>query len=169
MNAPSTILVTIHGSHLYGLNHSDSDLDFFRVVENAGPAFQRVTGGFDVVQMTLDSFLTHVFNGSHQSCEAMFSQQSWVDPKYKPMFDSMRVTGANAFARYERTIKSFSYGDDKKRRHAVRLGYNLAGLRANGRFNPVLTDDQRANVMELSKQYRNRVLFDIASNLQEEE
>ena len=37
MKRNTTILVTVHGSHLYGLNHSDSDLDLFRP-ERAQPS-----------------------------------------------------------------------------------------------------------------------------------
>ena len=165
MNTSPTILITIHGSHLYGLNHSSSDLDFFRVVDNASRASALVEGGFDVVQMTLDSFLTNVFNGSHQSCEALFSPTAWIHPAYKPMLNQIRVTGEDVFARYRRTIKSFAYGSDKKRRHAVRLGFNLAGLRRDGQFNPVLTSDQKYKIIVLSQLYRGSSLYDIAINL----
>lgn len=159
-----TILVTVHGSHLYGLNHSESDVDFFRVVESDLRTEQVVSGGFDVVTMGLKSFLRHVFDGSHQSCEALFSPVAYIDPKYRSFFAGIRVTGEDAFARYRRTIHSFSYGDGKKRRHAVRLGYNLRDLRYAGRFNPEMTEDQILKIGVLSNLYRGQSLYDIASN-----
>jgi hypothetical protein len=165
MNDNATILVTVHGSHLYGMNRPDSDLDLFRVVASRKDTLQRVSGGFDYTEMELDTFLTHVFNGSHQSCEALFSPRAYIHESYRPLFRNIRVTGADAFARYRRTIHAFSYGDAKKRRHAVRLGFNLSGLRREGRFDPVLTDDQRAKIMWLSELYRGQSLYDIAINL----
>lgn len=165
MKPDTTILVTIHGSHLYGLNHADSDLDFFRVVASRPRARVFVRGGFDYVEFGLDQYMENVFNGSHQSVEAMFSPLAYIHPQYRPMFDNIRVTGADAFARYRRTIHSFSHGDLKKRRHAVRLGFNLASLQETGRFNPVMTLDERYKAVVLSQLYFGDSLYDIAINL----
>lgn len=165
MKPDTTILVTVHGSHLYGLNRSDSDLDLFRVVAFRNKARVFVKGGFDYTEFGLDMFMENVFKGSHQSCEALFSPRAWIHPKYRALFNGIRVTGSDAFARYRRTIHAFSYGDAKMRRHAVRLGFNLADLRRVGQFNPVLTLDQRAKVMWLSELYQGQSLYDIASNL----
>lgn len=160
-----TILVTIHGSHLYGLNHSESDVDFFRVVDSDRRTHHKVyESGFDVVTMGLDDFMRNVFNGSHQSCEALFSPVAWVDSKYRSFFEGIHVTGEDAFARYRRTIRAFSYGDAKKRRHAVRLGWNLRDLRQTGRFNPQMTEDQILKIGVLSNLYWGQSLFDIVSN-----
>lgn len=160
-----TILVTIHGSHLYGLNHSESDVDFFRVVESKRRPTHRISGGFDVVTFGLKDFMLNVSSGSHQSCEALFSPKSYIDPMYRPLFEGIRVTGEDVFNKYRRTIKKFSYGDDKRRRHAVRLGFNLAELRRTGRFNPELTNDQRTKCIVLSQLYWGQSLTDIAINL----
>lgn len=159
------ILSTIHGSHLYGLNHESSDIDLFHVVPGSGPAKHTVTDMYDMNVVPFDTFMANVFSGSHQSCEALFSTKAWVHPDYKPLFDGIRVTGADAFAKYRRTIHSFSYGNDKKRRHAVRLGYSLKGLRESGRFNPTLTDDERLKVIVIPQLYRGQSLYDIAINL----
>lgn len=162
---PATILITAHGSHLYGLAHSESDLDFFRVVAGSGRTKQKVyENGLDVTTMPLDTFLKHVFDGSHQSCEALFSPSAWVHPDYRPLFDNMVVTGADVFARYRRTIDAFAHGTLKQRRHAVRLGFNLADLRRSGRFNPVMTEDQKYKAIVLSQLYFGQTLFDICIN-----
>lgn len=161
----TTILETIHGSRLYGLHHADSDHDIFRVVSSNGRTKHRVTEASDSTTMPLDRFLENVFHGSHQSCEALFSPVATIDPKYRPMFEGIRVTGADVFNRYRRTIHSFSYGTPKQRRHAVRLGFNLADLKKYGRFNPQLTPDQRTKVVVLSQIYGEQSLFDIAINL----
>jgi len=161
----TTILETVHGSHLYGLNHSDSDRDIFRVVDTLGRTKHNVTEESDLTQMSLDRFLENVFHGSHQSCEALFSPVAVVDPKYRPLFSGIRVTGADVFARYRRTIHAFSYGTMKQRRHAVRLGFNLADLKRYGRFNPQLSDDQKTKVIVVSQLYSGQSLYDISINL----
>lgn len=161
----TVILETIHGSHLYGMNHADSDRDIFRVLATTGRTKHKITEESDLTQMPLDRFLENVFHGSHQSCEALFSPLATVDPKYCPMFDNIRVTGADVFARYRRTIHAFSYGPMKQRRHAVRLGFNLSDLRKYGRFNPRLTDDQKMKVVVISQLYWGQSLYDIAINL----
>lgn len=160
----ATILETVHGSHLYGLNHSDSDRDIFRVVTEGHKTRHHVTEEYDTTQVPLDLFMRNVFSGSHQSCEALFSPLATVDPRYRPMFEGIRVTGADVFAKYRRTIHSFSYGTMKQRRHAVRLGYSLRGLRECGRFNPVLTEDQILKIKVISQLYWGRSLYDIAIN-----
>jgi hypothetical protein len=160
-----TILETVHGSHLYGLNNSNSDRDFFRVVSGNSNTRHTITGDIDITQMSIDRFLTNVFKGSHQSCEALFSPLAGIDPQYRPMFEAIRVTGSDVFARYRRTIRAFSFGDAKKRRHAVRLGFNLSDLVRSGRFNPVLTDNQRMKVSALSKLYSGETLYNIAITL----
>lgn len=165
MEDGTTILETVHGSHLYGLEHPGSDTDIFKVVAGSRGARQKVTGDLDSTVIGLDKFLEYVFRGSHQSCEALFSPYATVHPYYAPLFSQIRVTGADAFARYRRTIYSFSYGDDKMRRHAVRLGFNLRDLRKYGRFNPALSEDQRTKVIVLSQIYRGQSLYDIAINL----
>lgn len=165
MTVATTILLTVHGSRLYGLDHPGSDRDLFRVVDYRRKPLVSVKDGLDYTEFGFDMFWTNVFNGSHQSCEAIFSPLAWVHPNYRALFANVRVTGEAAFARYRRTIRAFSYGDAKKRRHAVRLGWNLADLRRSGRFNPVLTEDQRNKVMWVSELYRGQSLYDIVINL----
>lgn len=72
---------------------------------------------------------------------------------------------ADAHARYRRTIRAFSYGTMKQRRHAVRLGFNLRDLRLSGRFNPVMTTDQQMKIGVLSQLYWGESLYDISINL----
>lgn len=165
MRNGETILATVHGSYLYGLATPDSDVDLFRVVYGPGKTKQRTEGGFDVVTVPLDHFLTNVFNGSHQSCEALFSPTKYVHPNYEPFLAAIRVTGEDAFARYRRTIRAFSYGTPKQRRHSMRLGYNLKSLREEGRFNPVMTDGQITMATAISELYWGASLTDIAINL----
>lgn len=163
---PSTVILeTIHGSRLYGLAHEDSDEDVFKVVAHRNKALVSCRDGLDYREFSLHKFLEYVYNGSHQSCEALFSPVAYVHPFYEPMFRQMRVTGGTAFSAYRRTIRAFSHGDFKKRRHAVRLGLNLSELRAKGRFNPRLNASELSIVNDWAERYEGVELFDKASNI----
>lgn len=147
-SSPEIIFSTIHGSHLYGLANEHSDKDVFYVTTSlrakARHSYNEL--GWDQARVGLDTFLRRIQEGSHQSVEALFSPYKQWNPDYdylRPMLEAYRVTGSEVFAKYERTIKKFCYGDFKRRRHAVRLAFNLDDLRAEGRFNPVMDPYRR--------------------------
>jgi len=143
-----TIFETIHGSHLYGLAHEGSDMDVFRVTTSLATKARHHQGeDQDTATVPWGVFLQRIHEGSHQSVEALFSPHKDWNPKcesFAAMLDGYRITGSNVFAKYERTIKKFCYGDFKRRRHAARLQMNLIELRRHGRFNPVMTDEQKS-------------------------
>ena len=139
----TTIFTTPHGSRLYGMSNDDSDYDTFTVVTGGRnqKAKHRVKGNQDSVEVTLPKFLSLVTSGSHQSVEALFSPYKEWNPEYeslRPFLESYRIAGPEVFAKYERTIKNFCYGDFKRRRHAVRLMWGLSQLRNRGFLVPVL-------------------------------
>lgn len=141
------IFSTVHGSHLYGLAHEESDLDVYEVYEGKSLKLrQSMSGKDDSVRGTLDAFLKRAYTGSHQSVEALFSKRKVYAPgmqeMYGPMLDRLYIEGGEVYAKYERTIKKFCYGDFKKRRHACRLSLNLRSLRDYGRFDPELTQPE---------------------------
>lgn len=143
------IFSTVHGSHLYGLAHADSDDDVYYVTEGKGKTlYQRVDGFDDYVIGTLDAFLHRAYTGSHQSVEALFSnEKQWgigMEEKYGAFMNSIRIRGSEVFAKYERTIRKFCFGAYKRRVHAARLACNLRDLRECGRFDPMLTDMEAA-------------------------
>lgn len=148
----TVIFSTIHGSRLYGLDHADSDYDTYTVVTNDHKfdtdadlrlgqhvrSFADAPDKDDVV-VTLNTFMKRVNKGSHQACEALFSQEKvlgegWVT--WGPLLNAVRVTSPDAFHAYERTIRKFAFGDFKRRRHAIRLATDLHYLRETGTFNP---------------------------------
>lgn len=142
------IFSTVHGSHLYGLAHAGSDRDVYYVYEGKGRNLHHSKDGdHDSVRGTLDAFLQRAYTGSHQSVEALFSRQKVWAPgmleQYGAMLDRLYIEGGEVFAKYERTIKKFAYGDFKRRRHACRLRLNLQGLRERGRFDPELTETEK--------------------------
>lgn len=160
------IFSTIHGSHLYGLAHEGSDRDVFYITTSprrkARHSYNEV--GWGQARVGLDTFLLRIQEGSHQSVEALFSPCKIWNPEYlflKPMLDSYRVSGGEVFAKYERTIRKFCYGDFKRRRHAVRLQCNLSGMRRCGWFNPVLSDAERDCCNRLADRWQDDDLREI--------
>jgi predicted nucleotidyltransferase len=153
-NEDETILFkTIHGSHLYGLNHKGSDEDYYTVIvadnKTSSTAHnkskQTIKNGIDSLQVSLNHFVKLAQDGSHQALEAMFSQKVTGD-----VIEDMRknyYVGTNIFMIYERTIRNFSLSEDfKRRRHALRLTLNLNEMMETGRFNPTLTPEQAATI-----------------------
>lgn len=160
----TVIFTTIHGSHLYGLNHPGSDIDTFTVTDTNRRAHQVVAGNSDSVTIGWDAFLMNAFTGSHQSLEAMFSpHKEWHTQQWlMPYVANFRAMGETVIGKYHRTIKSFAFSDDmKKRRHACRLWLNLQDLRVEGRFNPVMTETQKLWASNLAADYGREELYEI--------
>lgn len=88
--------------------------------------------------------------GVPQALEAMFSTMPIVDE-----IGSFRAgyrVGTGVYDTYLRTIKSFIMtGEYKKKRHGLRLAFNLHTIRELGYFNPTLTSQQVEIVSELAK------------------
>jgi hypothetical protein len=138
------LLKTIHGSKLYGTNHSGSDEDWYYVTEHGKARHKKVTTAtgqeLDVVVIGLSTFNKELEKGTHQALEALFSTQSTYAPGWRTMFDQMTVYSSKVDDTYRRTIRNLSTSDDTKlRRHAVRMTFSLISLRDFGRFDPTLT------------------------------
>lgn len=152
----SLIFKTIHGSHLYGLAHDYSDVDIYKVYEGTSlKLLQEVRDGIDTVHGSLDALLSRAYSGSHQSVEALFSRKKvWapgMEQKWGSFIEGIHIQGEEVFAKYERTIKKFCFGDQKRRKHAIRLHSNLWDLRRGGRFDPTLPPWEVSLVNEMSE------------------
>lgn len=166
LNAHTTLL-THGGSVLYGLNHADSDEDFYRVVPDEHywsaigkhpsgdpktKAHQTIVDGIDQMIVSEKTFHRFCYEGIPQALEAMFTQ--------KPVIDRLGAFRNDYFAgmntehmcgKYMRTIKSFAYGNFKKRRHALRLSLNLRqAMETRGFFNPTLGVDEAAWISSIA-------------------
>lgn len=136
---------TVHGSRLYGLNHDDSDYDYYTVVDKvktrkASYSTQTIIGENDSVVVDFGTWIGQCTIGVPQALEAMFSNMAVVDEISE--FRNDFKTGTQVYSRYLRTIKSFAYADKdpyKRKRHAMRLAINMNQIRKDGRFNPTLT------------------------------
>lgn len=149
---------TRHGSHLYGLNHAGSDEDFYTVIDKPRGrrykwAKQSIHDGEDSLTVNLPTWLRLCEKGVPQALEAMFSEEPLVDKI--PALRAGYRAGGEARRTYARTIRNFVEADDfKRRRHAVRLGFNLRDILRYGRFNPTMTEGQKyiANTLATAMQ-----------------
>lgn len=153
----TVLLKTIHGSKLYGLNHADSDDDYYVVTptvrtKKALNAKHKIDGDLDVVTVDFASFVRMAENGVPQALETMFSKKT-----ESPFFEDYRTawfaSDPRTVARYIKTIKSFSLDEsakqEKYQRHALRLSLNLEQLVYTGRFNPTLNEGDVRTVKHL--------------------
>lgn len=146
--ANDMIFKTIHGSHLYGTDHPDSDIDIFKVFRDKMKTRHVIDIDSDTTSMSLDSFLLTAGKGNPQSLEAMFSQNYSIS-EIEPLRSAFRVDLGTTIETYRRTIKNFAHGNLKQQRHAFRLAHNLDTLYASGSFNPRLSDKQIEEIFSL--------------------
>lgn len=159
---------TLHGSHLYGLAHAGSDVDWFTVVTKKDGttahtrkkyARQSIVDGVDSNVVDFGTWMVGCANGVPQYLEAMFSPIPEVD-RISEFRQSFYVTHG-AYARYMRTIKSFALAEDpstKRRRHALRLGLNLQSIGRYGRFNPTLSEEDAKYISDMATKSHEDVL-----------
>lgn len=141
------LLRTVHGSHLYGLNHPGSDLDYYEV-RLGMPGIrkrkgrQTIVGNLDTHVVDLSTFREFCDLGVPQALEALFSPVAEVDLLTAFRFNYY-VNLSAARATYERTARNFEKSENPKmQRHARRLRMNLETMMEFGRFNPQLTPSQ---------------------------
>lgn len=143
---------TQHGSKLYGLNHADSDDDWFTVVTKKDTkssahtrkryATHKIVDGVDSVVVDFGTWLVGCDKGVPQFLEAMYSQTPEVDQIAE--FRKSFVVTQGVYETYFRTIKSFALQEGfKHKRHALRLALNLQSIGRYGRFNPLLSPEDR--------------------------
>lgn len=159
----TVLFKTQHGSHLYGLNHADSDEDFYTVVDvPRGRRYkyskQRITDEEDSVTVNLPTWLRLCDKGVPQALEAMFAPNPLVDNL--PFLRSAYRAGGEVRRTYARTITNFVMSDEfKRKRHAVRLGFNLRDIGRYGRFNPQMNDYQKFIANRFAERYRDEELL----------
>jgi predicted nucleotidyltransferase len=106
----TVLFKTVHGSHLYGLAHENSDNDTYTVLDKvknrkARYAKQRISGEDDSMVVDFGTWLDMCRSGVPQACEAMFSTQPLVDTIAE--FRAGYRIGTGALERYLRTITNF--------------------------------------------------------------
>lgn len=150
----NTLLKTIHGSHLYGLAHENSDEDWY-VVTLDGRSKQGIVDGIDTNRVTLEQFQKSIAKGVPQAVEALYSPYAEFDSQWEEYFRGLRP-GWELVQTYRRTINNFGlhwggrHGSAlerakttdkvKLRRHALRLCVNLSEFVSCGRIWPVLSE-----------------------------
>lgn len=136
-------LYTIHGSHLYGLAHANSDTDRFIVADMSYPRpLQEVRGEEDIQVFPMRHFLHMIHEGNPVALEALWSPEAQMSPVMAELSRSFRVGSGRAQHAFRSFIDMF-IGDSgiekmKNRRHVLRIAMQLRQVMEEGRFNPVL-------------------------------
>lgn len=140
------VMLTVHGSRLYGTNHTDSDWDWYEVHTDVKTK-QRIDHDQDVTKVSMTDFVRFLDKGVPQAVEALFSPVAWWSPMYRPFFAGYRLNLFKTYDTYQRTISNFNE-TPKQVRHAKRLQMNLTTLLEHGRFNPTLNDNELKTLKE---------------------
>lgn len=146
------LLRSVAGSHLYGTSRPDSDLDYYEVHSELfkpggfHKTQQTIVDGVDVTKVSLSQFIDLCRIGSHQALDAMFSEQVEVD-KIEAFRKGYRA-GFEIMEPYRRIMVKFTQqGTPRKRKHAVRIAFNLTDIMQTGRFNPTLSPERVEKVL----------------------
>lgn len=140
----NVLLRTVHGSHLYGLNHPGSDQDIYEVIETTRTKRRRnikqtIDGKLDRTVVDMSTFMHMVDECVPQALEALWTPVAEID-KISNFRNSYRVNRAKMRDVYVRTAINFAHHEDEKhRRHALRLLLNLGAAMEYGKFNPRLS------------------------------
>ena len=154
------VLRTIHGSHLYGTNTTNSDVDYYWVFTSPNYNRRKICrqsvspDGVDVTVLSLDRFMYFCSIGVPQALEALYSHKADINPKYFPLLKGIKPGYYQTLDRYERTIFNFAFNTGgrsarqankmspqqktKLKRHSLRLAYNYRQFSERSAFNPTL-------------------------------
>lgn len=147
---PTILLSTVTGSHLYGMNHAESDIDLM-IVRTSLPVVKRltrrrqkaivtVTEDLDTTIFQLSAFMNHVNNGIPRMLDAMFSEKADID-RLSEFRHGFHADALNMCSSYRASAETFTKFDFKRRQHMLRQALNLnEALNGNMRFNPTLSE-----------------------------
>jgi hypothetical protein len=167
----TVLFKTIHGSRLYGLEHADSDDDFYIVTPTVRAkklslknAKHKIDGNLDTLSVDFASFVMFAQKGTPQALETMFSKKA-ESPFFEEFRQSWFASDPAVITKYIQTIHNFSMDEgpkqEKYKRHGLRLSMNLDELVHTGRFNPTLNPHQVETVRRLSKLPGKRYLTEL--------
>lgn len=160
MDKNTLVLKTIHGSHLYGTARLTSDIDMYTVTVD-GTTRQKIMttpNGVELDQQNfnLETYMSMLNKGVPQALEALFSPTATFGEEYGAYLQNFRVNRYRANETYQSTIlaqiklANKNMADEtminKKLRHGLRLILNNETLLQHGRFNPVLSRQQKKTI-----------------------
>ena len=141
------------GSHLYHLNHKNSDEDWLEVYDKCRPS-QSLVDNQDITRWPLSMFMRVVDKGGHNGLEAMFSAPDW--PETDLLADLRASYYADPYRSEVRISKAAgtlrAMGTAKGEQRAQMLESFIEQIWETGRFNPhygsYMSHDPRRRVDE---------------------
>jgi predicted nucleotidyltransferase len=146
----NVLLKTIHGSNLYGLASTSSDIDLYIVVDASVKPKQTIIDNVDTTLIGLPYFMKQIHKGVPQALEALYSPYTEIDNL--SWRDKYYCNSSEVVNTYLRTVKSFALDERhayKYKKHALRLLYNLNSILEYGFFTPVLSSLQKEHVQSV--------------------
>jgi hypothetical protein len=164
LQAADIHLETVHGSHLYGLAHADSDDDMYVVADlPMERAVQSTDGQDDLTIVPLDVFFFSCWRGQPKALEALWSPQAQMSPMMAEFARTFRVGAGTAQDSFRRTrehlFQSGNIEKMKNRRHALRLAIQLRSIMETGRFNPELNARTKSLLTRIATQHQTAGTF----------
>lgn len=160
------LLITKHGSHLYGMATPTSDIDLYVVYDFYHRTYrpkrlirQSIDDESDTTKIYVEKFREQVMKGVPQSLEALFAPlDAWLESHSDWELISFELEGCvirnmpAILETYKRTAMNFMLEDNfKKTRHALRLLHNARELKETGRMNPSLDEGVVQHLTKLAK------------------
>ena len=125
------------GSHLYGLNHKDSDEDWLEIWDKCKPS-QSFINNQDITRWNLSMFMRVADKGGHNALEVLMARHSWCDVDLlKDFRESYIASGWVCMPKFQSAMKTLeSRGDQKGIERSAMLSSWLDQIFETGRFNP---------------------------------
>lgn len=142
------IMRTIHGSRLYDLASPTSDYDWFTIHSTLRPEDQIIKGeNYDHHIHSADAFTKQILIGSPMALEALASPyQEWHNESLRPFYESLTPNSRKTRQNFQKISRRLAYHTgaraQNKRRHAIRLLWELDDFMKTGQINPILSQSQ---------------------------
>jgi hypothetical protein len=119
----NVVFMTVHGSHLYGFETENSDLDIYMVIDFYQPEYSHLnkkyvkqfiienfkdTVDLDITVIGLNRWLQLVNEGAHQACEAFMSPYAYISEYYMPYRTGFTLPAQTVINRFMSTVEHFT-------------------------------------------------------------
>jgi predicted nucleotidyltransferase len=168
---------SVSGSHLYGLAHADSDLDWRAIYEptveelvslrGVTETYNTVTPECDVNVTTLGRWIQHIANGSPQHHEMLWRPDAWANRH--PFIDHLyEIRGTLLTRKMTGSFRSAAFGSWKKMEKGAEKTGEWEGKDARHAFRLLATAEDIVNDREINPVADREKLFQIAEDVQDE-
>lgn len=155
------------GSRLYGTDHSESDFDWFTVVDGSVRKPRHwVSEEGDFTEYTFSTLIKLAQEGSHQALDVMFTPSVYAEVDEIKYFRESWYCSPYAMLKLRDVARSHLLNpksSPKRLRHGVRMALMVQEVYLYGRYNPRLEDEDWFYIQLTPEDPKEAALY--ASNL----